>query len=83
MKKQLEQTCKKIREEWPGAEVSVIQNDRDNGGTVLSVKNKNSEGLEKLCKSPDHIVVEIDPADDNHVLVIPLNQPGLLTYVGV
>ena len=83
MEKQLEKLTKNIRTLWPGAQVSVIKSDRDKVGPVLSVRNKNIAGLEKLSRSPDHVVIEIDPKDDNHVLVIPLNQPGIQPYAGV
>lgn len=83
MDKQLEKISRNIKALWPGAQVSVIKGDRDHIGPVLSVRNKSLLGLDKLFRSPEHIVVEIDAKDDNHVLVIPLGHSGAQPYMGV
>ncbi len=83
MDKHLEKISRNIKDLWPGTQVSVIKGDRDRVGPVLSVRNKSLTGLDKLSRSPEHVVVEIDSRDDNHVLVIPLNLPGAQPYLGV
>jgi len=82
MEKQLEVLSRSIMALWPGARIEVIKNDRDKVGPLLSVRNKNADGLDKLSRSPDHIVVEIDPEDENHVLVIPIQQTGVQAFMG-
>ena len=84
MEKQIEKMSKDIKLLWPGAQISVIQGTRDKVGPVLSVRNKTAEGLEKLGRSPDFVVVGISQADNaHHVLVIPIGVGGIQPYAGV
>ena len=82
MEKQLARISKDITALWPGAKISVIKGDRDKVGPLLSVRNQNAEGLENLSRSPDHVVVEIDREDENHVLVIPISQTVEQPFMG-
>jgi hypothetical protein len=84
MEKQIEKMSKNIKELWPGAQISIIQGTRDKVGPVLSVRNKSADGLEKLGRSPDFVVVGISQADNaHHVLIIPISVSGIQPYAAV
>ena len=72
MNKHTEKISKTIKATWPGAEIRVIRSDRDHIGPLYSVRNKTNDGLDKLRRSLEHIVVELDHGNGYHVLVIPM-----------
>lgn len=72
MDKNIERISQNIKSCMPGSEICIIQSERDHVGPLLSVRGKSHAGLDKLARSLDHIIVEIDASEDFHILVIPL-----------
>ncbi|HOO55624.1 MAG TPA: hypothetical protein PLN69_02300 [bacterium] len=63
---------RRIRALYPGVEICILDNSRDNVGGVLLVRNADPEFVEKYRLSMDYVMVSLEDDVKSDVLIVPI-----------